>query len=124
MCLMNNVLNKFLDRFVLVFIDEILIYYKSREEHEEHLTLVLQVLRDHTLYAKFTKCDLFSKRVNYLGHVIIEERVVVDPDKIKSIMDWPTRMYVFDIRSFMGLSRYYRRFIKWFSNIGFQITTV
>jgi hypothetical protein len=86
MCLMNNVLSKFLDRFVLVFKDDILIYSKNREEHEEHLKLVLQVLREHQLYAKFSKCDFFHKQVHYLGHVIFEG-VAVDPDKIKAIMD-------------------------------------
>jgi hypothetical protein len=95
MCLMNNVLSKFLDRFVLVFIDDILIYSKSREEHEEHLKLVLQVIREHHLYAKFSKCDFFQKQVHYLGHVISEEGVAVDPDKIKSIMvGLPQRMYL------------------------------
>jgi hypothetical protein len=101
---MNNVLSKFLDRFVLVFIDDILIYSKNREEHEEHLKLVLQVLREHQLYAKFSKCDFFQKQVHYLGHVISEEGVEVDPEKIKAIMDWPTPKYVSNIRSFMGLA--------------------
>jgi hypothetical protein len=101
---MNNVLSKFLDRFVLVFIDDIMIYSKSKEEHEEHLKSLLQVLREHKLYVKFSKCDFFSKRVNYLGHVITKEGVAVDPDKIKSIMDWPTPRDVFDIKSFMGLA--------------------
>jgi hypothetical protein len=87
---MNNVLSKFLDKFVLVFIDDILIYSKNREEHEEHLRLVLQVLREHQLYAKFSKCDFFQNQKHYLGHVISEEGVVVDPDKIRSIMEWPT----------------------------------
>jgi hypothetical protein len=77
MCLMNNVLCKFLDILLLVFIDDILIYSKSREEHGEHLKSVLQVLREHKIYAKFSKCDFFSKRVNYLGHVIIEEGVAL-----------------------------------------------
>jgi hypothetical protein len=70
MCLMNNVLSKFLDKFVLVFIDDILIYSKNREEHEEHLRLVLQVLREHQLYAKFSKCDFFQEQIHYLGHVL------------------------------------------------------
>jgi hypothetical protein len=74
MCLMNNVISKFLDIFVLVFIDDILIYSKNREEHEEHLKLVLQVLREHQLYAKFSKCDIFQKQVHYLGHVILKKR--------------------------------------------------
>jgi hypothetical protein len=87
MCLMNNVLSKFLDRFVLVFIDDILIYSKNRKEHEEHLKLVLQVLREHQRYVKFSKCEFFQKQVHYLGHVISKEGVTVDPDKIKAIMD-------------------------------------
>jgi hypothetical protein len=122
MCLMNNVLRKFLDNFVLVFIDDILIYSKNREEHEEHFRLVLQVLREHQLYAKFSKCNFFQKQIHYLGHVISEEGVVVDPDNIKFIMEWPTPKDVSDIRSFMGLVGYYRRFIKGFSKIGCPIT--
>jgi hypothetical protein len=105
MCLMNNVLSKFLEKFVLVFIDDILIYSKNREEHEEHLRLVLQVLREHQLYAKFSKCDFFQKQIHYLGHVISEEGVAIDPDKIRSMMEWPTPKDVSDIRSFMGLAR-------------------
>jgi hypothetical protein len=87
MCLMNNIFINFLDRFVVVFIDDILIYSKNREEHEEHLKLVLQVLREHQFYAKLSKCDFFQKQVHYLGHVISEEGVAVDLDKIKAIMD-------------------------------------
>jgi hypothetical protein len=101
---MNNVFIKFFDMFVLVFIDDILIYSKKREEHEEHLKLVLQILREHHLYAKLSKCDFFHKQVHYLGHVIYEEGVAVDPNKIKAIMDWPTPKDVSDIRSFMDLA--------------------
>jgi hypothetical protein len=121
MFLMNNVFRKFLDRFLLVFIDDILIYSNNREEHEEHLKLVLQVLREHQLYSKLSKCDFFQKQVHYLGHVIFEEGVAFGPDKIKSIMDWPTPKDVSDIKSFMGLAGYYRRFIRGFSKIGFPI---
>jgi hypothetical protein len=124
MCLMKNVLSKFLDKFVLVFIDDILIYSKNREEHEEHLRLVLQVLREHQLYAKFSKCDFFQKKIHYLGHVLSKEGVAVDPDKIRSIMEWPTPKDVSDIRSFMGSTGYYRRFIKDFSKIGCPITAL
>jgi hypothetical protein len=124
MCLMNNVLSKFLDIFVLVFIDDILIYSNNRKKHEENLKLVLQVLRKHYLYAKFSKCDFFQKQVHYLGHVISKEGVVVDPKKIKSIMDFPTPKDVYDVKSFMDLARYYRRFIKGFSNICFAITSL
>jgi hypothetical protein len=124
MCLMNNVLSKFLDKFVLVFIDDILLYSKNREEHEEHLRLVLQVLREHQLYAKFSKCDFFQKKIHHLDHVISEEEVAVDPDKIRSIMEWPTPKDISNIRSFMGLAGYYRRFIKVFSKIGCPITSL
>jgi hypothetical protein len=124
MFLMNNVLNKFLDKFVLVFIDDILIYSKNREEHKEHLRPVLQVLREHKLYAKFIKCDFFQKHVHYLGHVISKEGVAVDPAKIKSIMEWTTPRDVSNIRFFMGLAGYYRRFIKGFSKIGCLITAL
>jgi hypothetical protein len=123
MCLMNNVLSKFLDKFVLVFIDDILIYSKNREEHEEHLRLVLQVLREHKIYAKFRKCEFFHKQIHYLGHVI-SEGVVVDPDKIRSIMEWPAPKDVLNIRSFMFLAGYYRRFLKGFSNISCPITAL
>jgi hypothetical protein len=78
MCLMNSVLNKYLDKFILVFVDDILVYSKTKEEHEEHLRLVLQVLRDHQLYAKYSKCDFFQKEIQYLGHTISEEGVAVD----------------------------------------------
>jgi hypothetical protein len=124
MCLMNNVLSKFLDKFVMVFIDDILIYSKNREEHEEHLRFVLQVLREHHLYAKFNKCDLFEKQIHYLGHVLSEKGVAVDPNKIRSIMEWTTPKDVSDIKSFMGLAGYYRRFIKGFSKIGRPITAL
>jgi hypothetical protein len=124
MCLMNNVFSNFLDIFVLVFIDDILIYSKRREEHKEHLKSVIQVIREHNLYVKFSKCDLFSKRINYLGHVINEEGVAVDLDKIKSIIDWPTPRDVSYIRSLMVLAGYYRRFIKGSSNIVCLITSL
>jgi hypothetical protein len=124
MCLMNNVLSKFLDKFVLVFIDDILVYSKNREEHEEHLRLVLQVIREHQFYAKFNKCYFFQKQIHYLGHVLSEEGVAVDPEKIRSIIEWPTPRDVLDIISFMGLAGYYRRFIEGFSKIVCPITAL
>jgi hypothetical protein len=124
MCLMNNVLRKFLDMFDLVFIDDILIYSKNREEHDKYLKIVLQVLREHHLYAMLSKCDFFQKQVHYLGHVISEEGVVADPKNFKAIMHWPTPKDVYDIRSIMGLAGYYRRFIKGFSKIVCPITSL
>ena len=83
MCLMNNILHKYLDKFVVVFIDDILIYSKTKEEHEEHLKIILQVLREHQLYAKFNKCNFFKDKIQYLGHVKTKYGISVDPDKIK-----------------------------------------
>jgi hypothetical protein len=106
MCLMNNIFNQYLDKFVVVFIDDILVYSKMEEEHDEHLRIVLQTLRKHKLYAKFDKCDFYQKEIQYLGHVISSEGIVLDPEKIKAIMEWPVPKDVADIRSFMGITRY------------------
>eukprot|EP00253_Pinus_taeda_P018429 PITA_18429 len=124
MCLMNSVFHRFLDKFVLIFIDDILIYSRSQEEHEEHLRMVLQTLREHQLYAKFSKCDFFIEEIQYLGHVITKEGIAVDPEKIKTIMEWPIPKDVADIRSFMGLAGYYRRFVEGFSRIAYPITSL
>ena len=88
MCLMNIVLRKYLDKFVVVFIDDVLIYSKTKEEHDEHLHIILQVLREHKLYTKFSKCEFFKNKIQYLGHVISKEGISVDPDKIRAIMEW------------------------------------
>jgi len=93
---------------VLIFIDDILIYSRSREEHKEHLRRVLQTLREHQVYAKFSKCDFFKEEIKYLGHIITREGIAVDPEKIRTIMEWPVPIDVADIRSFMGLAGYYR----------------
>ena len=114
---MNNVFNRYLDKFVLVFLDEILVYSKNEEEHEEHLRLTLQVLREHQLYAKLSKYDFYRDRIQYLCHIISEEGIYVDPNKIEAIMNWPSPRNVTDVRSFMGLAGYYRRFIKGFSKV-------
>ena len=119
MCLMNNILSNYLDKFVVVFIDDILIYSKNEQEHEEHLIIVLQVLREQQLYAKFSKCVFFKDKIQYLGHVVSKDRISVDPDKVKAIMEWPVPKNVSDIRSFMGITGYYLKFIKGFSKIAY-----
>jgi hypothetical protein len=124
MSLMNNIFSQYLDKFVVVFIDDILVYYKTKEEHDEHLRIVLQTLRKHKLYAKFDKCDFYQKEIQYLGHVISSEGIVVDPTKIKSIMEWLVPKDVADIRSFMGITRYYQRIIEGFSKIAYPITSL
>jgi hypothetical protein len=88
MYLMNSVFMSELDKFIVVFIDDILVYSKSTEDHEEHLRVVLQQLRDHQLYAKFSKCEFWINEVPFLGHVISSEGIVVDPRKVRDILDW------------------------------------
>eukprot|EP00253_Pinus_taeda_P006607 PITA_06607 len=124
MCLMNSVFHQYLDKFVLIFIDDILIYSRNRKEHEEHLRIVLQTLREHQLYGKFSKCDFYKEQIQYLGHIITKEGIAVDPEKIKTIMDWPTPKDVVDIRSFMGLAGYYQRFVEGFSRVAYPITSL
>ena len=109
---MNGVFIKYLDKFVIVFLDDILIYSKTKEEHEEHLRLVMQVLREHQFYAKLSKCSFYQGRIQYLGHIISEEGVIVDHEKIRAIMEWTTPKNVSKVISFMGLDGYYRRFVK------------
>jgi hypothetical protein len=124
MCLMNSIFSQYLDKFVVVFIDNILVYSKTEEEHDEHLRIVLQMLRKHKLYAKFDKCDFYEKEIQYLGHVISAEGISIDPEKIKAIMKWLAPKDVEDIRSFMGITRNYRRFIEGFFNIAYPITSL
>jgi hypothetical protein len=122
MYLMNSIFMPELDKFVVVFIDDILIYSRSMEEHEEHLGIVLQRLREHQLYAKFHKCEFWIKEVPFLGHVVSPEGITVDPSKVKEVLDWELPMSVFEVHSFLGLADYYRRFIPNFSKIAKPIT--
>jgi hypothetical protein len=90
MCLMNGIFREYLDNFVIVFLDDILIYYKLEEEHEQHLRIVLQVLRENQLYSKLSKCPFYHKQIHYLGHIISEEGIAVDPENIEAIRGWST----------------------------------
>jgi hypothetical protein len=114
MNLMNKVFMEFLDKFVIVFIDDILIYSKSKEEHATHLKLVLETLREHQLYAKFSKCEFWLKEVGFLGHVLSAGGLSVDPKKIQSVMDWEAPTTQTEVRSFLGLAGYYRKFVEGF----------
>jgi hypothetical protein len=124
MYLMNKIFMEYLDKFVVVFIDDILIYSKNEEEHEEHLRLVLQKLGEHELYAKFSKCEFWLKEVAFLGHIITNRGIAVDPSKVSDVLKWEPPRTVFEIRSFLGLAGYYRRFIEGFSKIVNPLTTL
>jgi hypothetical protein len=121
---MNKVFMEYLDRFVVVFIDDILIYSKSDSDHEEHLRLVLQKLRDNQLYAKYSKCEFWIGEVPFLGHIISNGGISVDRAKVKEIMEWSIPTTVTEVRSFLGLVGYYRRFIEGFFKIAKPMTSL
>ncbi|WVZ76597.1 LOW QUALITY PROTEIN: hypothetical protein U9M48_024562 [Paspalum notatum var. saurae] len=122
MQLMNLVFMVYLDKFVVVFIDDILIYSKIEAEHEEHLSLVLQRLREHKLYAKFNKCEFWIDEVRVLGHVVSKGGIAVDPSKVSTVMKWKVPEIPKEVRGFLGLAGYYRRFIENFSKIAKPMT--
>jgi hypothetical protein len=122
MYLMNSVFMPELDKFTVVFIDDILVYSKSTEDHEEHLRVMLQRLRGHQLYTKFSKCEFWISEVPFLGHVISWEGIVVDPSKVRDVLDWELPKSIHQVWSFLGLAGYYRRFIPNFSKISKPIT--
>ena len=117
MDLMNRVFHPYLDQFVVVFIDDILMYSKDAQEHEHHLRIVLQILRENQLFAKLSKCDFWLKEVSFLGYIIFAEGIRVDPVKIKAVMNWKPPRNVTEVRSLLGLAGYYRRFVQGFSVI-------
>ena len=122
MYLMNSVFMPELDKFVVVFIDDILIYSKNDEEHAQHLRIVLARLREHKLYAKFSKCEFWLDRVQFLGHVLTLDGISVDPSKVQDVLNWKSPKSVHQIRRFLGLAGYYRRFIPDFSKIAQPMT--
>jgi hypothetical protein len=119
---MNFIFIPEFDKFVVVFIDDILIYFKSEEEHARHLRVILQRLRDHQLYAKFNKCAFWLKEVPFLGHIISIEGITVDPSKVQEVLDWKSPKSIMQIYNFLGLAGYYRRFIPNISKIAKPMT--
>ena len=117
MDLMHRVFQPYLDQFVVVVVDEILIYSQSEWEHEYHLRIVLQLLRDHQLYAKFSKCEFWLTKVRFLGHMVSASGVSVEPKKVDAAISWERRKSVFEKRSFLGLAWYYKIFIEDFSRL-------
>src|SRR4051812_25670288 len=117
MQLMNGVFRPFLYKFIVVFVDDILIYSKAEEEHKQHLRLALQTLRENKLYAKLSKCDFWLHKVQFLGHIVSDEGISVDPEKVEAVSNWEQPKTMSDIRSLLGLAGYYCRFIQDFSKI-------
>ena len=122
MYLMNRVFQPYVDQFVVVFIDDILVYSKDAQEHEQHLRIVMETLREKKLYAKLSKCDFWLKEVSFLGHIVSTEGIRVDPIKIEAIVNWKPPRNVIEVRSFLGLVGYYKRFVKGFSVIVSPLT--
>jgi hypothetical protein len=122
MYLMHKVFMEYLDKFVVVFIDDILLYSETKEEHEKQLRLVLEKLRANQLYAKFSKCEFWLTEFAFLGHVISAGGVSIHPGKVKDVLNQKPPTDVLEIRSFLGLAGYYRRFIQDFSKIAKPMT--
>jgi len=124
MYMMNKVFMEYLDKFVVVFIDDILVFSKTEDDHAEHLRLVLQKLREHKLYAKRSKCEFWLREVSFLGHVVSNGGIAVDPGKVKDVLNWKPPNDVSEIHSFLGLAGYYRRFIEGFSKLAKPMTAL
>ncbi|GJS09758.1 putative reverse transcriptase domain-containing protein [Tanacetum coccineum] len=122
MDLMNRVCKPYLDKFVIVFTDDILIYSRNKEEHAYHLRIILELLKKEELYAKFSKCDFWISIMQFLGHVTDSQGIYVDPAKIEAVKNWASPTTPTKIRQFLGLAGYYQRFIKDFSKIAKSLT--
>ena len=115
MDLMNRVFRPYVDQFVMVFIDDILLYSKDWEDHDMHLWVVLETLRKERLYAKLSKCEFWLREMSFLRHIVSEEGIQVDLKKVKMIIEWKPPRNVIEVRGFLELAGYYRRFVKGFS---------
>ncbi|XXG80255.1 hypothetical protein AAC387_Pa09g1170 [Persea americana] len=122
MALMNKIFALYLDSFTAVFIEDVLVYSQSKEEHEHHLRTFLQLLRDNQLYAKFSKCKFWLEKVVFLGHIISKDGLAVDPTTVDAVVSWKRLENVTEIRSFLGLVGYYRKFVKSFSTVSVPLT--
>ena len=122
MDLMNRVFKQYLDRSVIVFIDDILVYSRSEDEHELHLRMVVDILHEKKLYAKLKKCEFWLDRVPFLSHIISQEKLSVDPSKVEAVQSWPTPRNAREVRNFLELACYYRRFVEGFSQIATLLT--
>nr|GEY29083.1 uncharacterized protein [Tanacetum cinerariifolium] len=120
--LMNRIFHEYLNKFVIVFIDDILVYSKSEEEHKQHLRIVLEILRQKKLYAKFSKCEFWLQQVSFLGHIVSANGITMDPSKVEAITKWQRPTTVTEVRSFLGLAGYYRRFVEGFSRLALPLT--
>ena len=112
MDLTNRVFRPYVNQFVVVFIDDILVCSKDAQEYEQHLRIVMETLREKELYAKLSKCDFWLKKVSFLGHIVSIEGIRVDPIKIEAVVNWKPPRNVTEVRTFLGLAGYYRRFVK------------
>ena len=122
MDLMNRVFRPYVDQLFVVFIDDILVYSKDAQELEQHLRIVMETLKEKKLYARLSKCDFWLKKVSFLSHIVSTEGIRVDPIKIKDVVNWKPPRNVIEVRSFLGLAGYYKRFVKGFSVIASSIT--
>jgi hypothetical protein len=124
MRLMDDVLRPFTNSFVVVYLDDILIFNRMWEEHMRHIQQVLSTLRQHKLYANLEKCSFGMNMVQYLGYIVDEHGVHVDPAKIQVIRDWPAPTTLTELQSFLGLANFYRRFMLGFSHIAWALSQV
>jgi hypothetical protein len=122
MSFMNEMFREYLDKFIQVFIDDNFIYSRMMEDHNDQLQMVLQCLQEKKLYGKLSKCSFFQSNIHYLGNVISNKGIIVDLARVEAIMEWPILMNVSEVRIFMGLAGYYRRFVEGFFKIENPIT--
>src|SRR3954467_4610666 len=120
--LMNSIFMEYLDKFVVVYLDDILIYSKNEEDHAKHLRLVWMKLREHRLYAKFSKCEFWLPEVTYLGHVISAKGIAINPERVNAVLDWTPPESVKQVRTFLGLANYCRRFVENFCKVAKPLT--